>query len=79
MTEFYAITSTEDIDLKVVNLAGCFFFVQTLTGAAWANLAAMVTELESRTGDEEPDRFMARCCLSRGRTLLALKSTDFGA
>ena len=79
MNNFFANMTTEAIDLKVVNAAGCFFFAKSLSGAAWASLAAMVTELDRRTGDEMPGRFIARDSLGRASALLALKPADFGA
>jgi hypothetical protein len=71
--------TTEDIDARIVSAAGRYFFVKSLPGSAWATLAIMVAELESRTGAEQSGRYDALLTLRRGAELLALKPADFGA
>jgi len=80
MSNFYATQTNANLDAKVANLAGRFFFDNALSGAGWNVLAMIVAELTaSRVGDEAPGRFEARATLANASRLLALKPANYGA
>ena len=80
MGHFIATLTNEQIENNITILGGRFFFNSTsLTGAAWANLEAMVAELEERTGEECAGRYDAQFILAKGQMLMLHKPADFGA
>lgn len=80
MANHFRTARIEDMNNKVNELAGRYFFDSALSGSGWAVLAMIVEALELRSDRDEPGHFdhRAPAALARASRLLSEKPADFG-